>query len=220
MADPRLKTIKIKTGVVKRLAKEKVVYEREAETQQQRIERYKKEGKDEYDVRKQEEVLQECLMMLPDCQRRLKTQNYNCQSQKMSNCPNPNEYPNYTADIQTNYYNYNALKYQQPSFHTVDPRLNFVNKAPVYVSEQVPQIYYPESQVKYDLTLPSPQTEIEQKTDDELYIETWLSKIEGIQEELRNNVETISSADWKKKTIDIGNLKEKRNAYANRKLEL
>lgn len=71
MADPRLKTIKIKTGVVKRLAKEKVVYEKEAETQQQRIEKYKKEGKDEYDIRKQEEVLQECLMMVPDCQRRL-----------------------------------------------------------------------------------------------------------------------------------------------------
>ncbi|KRT81287.1 hypothetical protein AMK59_6254, partial [Oryctes borbonicus] len=71
MADPRLKTIKIKTGVVKRLAKEKVVYEKEAETQQQRIEKYKKEGKDEYDVRKQEEVLQESLMMVPDCQRRL-----------------------------------------------------------------------------------------------------------------------------------------------------
>lgn len=71
MADPRLKTIKIKTGVVKRLTKEKVVYEREVETQQQRIERFKKEGKDEYDIRKQEEVLQECLMMVPDCQRRL-----------------------------------------------------------------------------------------------------------------------------------------------------
>lgn len=28
-------------------------------------------GKDEHDVRKQEEVLQECLMMVPDCQRRL-----------------------------------------------------------------------------------------------------------------------------------------------------
>ncbi|KAK9701895.1 Tubulin binding cofactor A [Popillia japonica] len=59
MADPRLRTIKIKTGVVKRLTKEKVVYEKEAENQKQRVERYKKEGKDEYEVRKQEEVLQE-----------------------------------------------------------------------------------------------------------------------------------------------------------------
>jgi tubulin-specific chaperone A len=31
----------------------------------------KREGKDEYDIRKQEEVLQESLMMVPDCQRRL-----------------------------------------------------------------------------------------------------------------------------------------------------
>lgn len=71
MSDPRLKTLKIKTGVVRRIAKEKVVYEREAEEQKQRIERYKQEGKDEYDVRKQEEVLQEALMMIPECKRRL-----------------------------------------------------------------------------------------------------------------------------------------------------
>ncbi|XP_044262044.1 tubulin-specific chaperone A [Tribolium madens] len=71
MADPRLKTLKIKTGVVKRLAKEKVTYEKEADQQRNRIERLKREGKDEYDIRKQEEVLQESLMMVPDCQRRL-----------------------------------------------------------------------------------------------------------------------------------------------------
>lgn len=71
MADPRIRTLKIKTGVVKRLAKEKVVYEKEAEQQRARIEKYKSEGRDEYDVRKQEEVLQESLMMVPDCQRRL-----------------------------------------------------------------------------------------------------------------------------------------------------
>lgn len=71
MADPRLKTLKIKTGVVRRLAKEKVIYELEAVQQRARIEKFKKEGKDEYDIRKQEEVLQESLMMVPDCQRRL-----------------------------------------------------------------------------------------------------------------------------------------------------
>uniref|UniRef100_A0A1Y1LFT0 Tubulin-specific chaperone A n=1 Tax=Photinus pyralis TaxID=7054 RepID=A0A1Y1LFT0_PHOPY len=71
MADPRLKTLKIKTGVVRRLAKEKLVYEEEAEQQRARIEKFKQEGKDEYDIRKQEEVLQESLMMVPDCQRRL-----------------------------------------------------------------------------------------------------------------------------------------------------
>lgn len=71
MADPRIKTLKIKTGVVKRLAKEKTVYEREAEQQKVRIEKYKEQGKDEYEIRKQEEVLNESLMMVPDCQRRL-----------------------------------------------------------------------------------------------------------------------------------------------------
>lgn len=71
MADPRIRTLKIKSGVVKRLAKEKVTYEKEADLQRNRIQRFKQEGKDEYDIRKQEEVLQESLMMVPDCQRRL-----------------------------------------------------------------------------------------------------------------------------------------------------
>ncbi|KAJ8917984.1 hypothetical protein NQ315_011437 [Exocentrus adspersus] len=71
MADPRIRTIKIKTGVVKRLAKEKTVYEREAEQQKERIEKLKRDKRDEYEIRKQEEVLNESLMMVPDCQRRL-----------------------------------------------------------------------------------------------------------------------------------------------------
>lgn len=71
MADPRIRTIKIKTGVVKRIAKEKTTYEREAEQQKIRIQKLKDQGKDEYDIRKQEEVLNESLMMVPDCQRRL-----------------------------------------------------------------------------------------------------------------------------------------------------
>lgn len=70
MADPRVRQIKIKTGVVKRLAKEKTVYEKEAEQQKTRIQKFKDDGKDEYDIRKQEEVLQEALMMVPDCVRR------------------------------------------------------------------------------------------------------------------------------------------------------
>ncbi|XP_074033471.1 tubulin binding cofactor A [Leptinotarsa decemlineata] len=71
MADSRLRTIKIKTGVVKRLAKEKTVYELEADQQKNRIEKLKGQGKDEYEIKKQEEVLNECQMMVPDCQRRL-----------------------------------------------------------------------------------------------------------------------------------------------------
>ncbi|KAF9424547.1 hypothetical protein HW555_000358, partial [Spodoptera exigua] len=68
---PRIRQIKIKTGVVKRIAKEKVVYEKEAEQQKNRIQKLKDEGQDEHNIRKQEEVLQESLMMVPDCQRRL-----------------------------------------------------------------------------------------------------------------------------------------------------
>lgn len=71
MADPRIRQIKIKTGVVRRIAKEKVVYEKEAEQQKNRIQKIKDEGQDEHNIRKQEEVLQESLMMVPDCQRRL-----------------------------------------------------------------------------------------------------------------------------------------------------
>eukprot|EP00918_Siedleckia_nematoides_P052494 GHVU01114672.1.p1 GENE.GHVU01114672.1~~GHVU01114672.1.p1 ORF type:complete len:115 (-),score=27.88 GHVU01114672.1:615-959(-) len=68
----RLKNLKIKTGVVKRLAKEKVAYQKEYEVQKGRVEKMKAEGlKDEYDIRKQEEVLQECNMMIPDTEKRL-----------------------------------------------------------------------------------------------------------------------------------------------------
>lgn len=44
MADPRIRTLKIKTGVVRRLAKEKLTYEKEADQQRTRIEKYQTEG--------------------------------------------------------------------------------------------------------------------------------------------------------------------------------
>lgn len=44
MSDPRLRTLKIKTGVVKRLAKEKQTYEKELIQQQERVEKFKQEG--------------------------------------------------------------------------------------------------------------------------------------------------------------------------------
>ncbi|XP_076249364.1 tubulin-specific chaperone A-like isoform X1 [Calliopsis andreniformis] len=71
MSDPRIRTLKIKTGIVKRLAKEKITYEKEAAQQRERIQKLKEQDKDGYDIKKQEEVLQESLMMVPDCQRRL-----------------------------------------------------------------------------------------------------------------------------------------------------
>jgi tubulin-specific chaperone A len=45
MADPRIKAIRIKTGIVKRLAKDKVMYEKDADAERKRIQKYKKEGK-------------------------------------------------------------------------------------------------------------------------------------------------------------------------------
>ncbi|XP_005091780.1 tubulin-specific chaperone A [Aplysia californica] len=72
MADPRIKQIKIKTGVVKRLVKEKESYEKEATQIEEKIEKMKADGKDEYDVKKQGEVLQESRSMVPDTIRRLK----------------------------------------------------------------------------------------------------------------------------------------------------
>lgn len=70
MSDPRIRQIKIKTGVLKRLTKEKTVYEKEVGQQKQRIEKLRGEGKDEHVMRKEEEILQEALMMIPDSHRR------------------------------------------------------------------------------------------------------------------------------------------------------
>ncbi|XP_034512299.1 tubulin-specific chaperone A isoform X1 [Ailuropoda melanoleuca] len=88
MADPRVRQIKIKTGVVKRkvlctllkmtrmdvacrLVKEKIMYEKEAKQQEEKIEKMKAEDGENYAIKKQAEILQESRMMIPDCQRRL-----------------------------------------------------------------------------------------------------------------------------------------------------
>ncbi|XP_017543018.1 tubulin-specific chaperone A isoform X1 [Pygocentrus nattereri] len=68
MADPRIRQIKIKTGVVKRLAKEEVLYIKEAKQQEERIERLKAEAGDEYLIKKQpyaENRAASCLVL--DC---------------------------------------------------------------------------------------------------------------------------------------------------------
>lgn len=44
MADPRIKTLKIKTGVVKRLTKEKLMYIKETDQQKERVEKLKESG--------------------------------------------------------------------------------------------------------------------------------------------------------------------------------
>merc|ERR1711970_103689 len=61
------------TGVVKRLTKEKTMYEQESLQIAKKIENMKAQGKDEYDIKKQNEVLAESQNMVPDSVRRLKT---------------------------------------------------------------------------------------------------------------------------------------------------
>ena len=70
-ADPRLKKLKIQTGVVKRCGKEKLSYRKEANQQKEKVEKMKAEGREEIEIKKMNEVVQESLMMIPDCHRRL-----------------------------------------------------------------------------------------------------------------------------------------------------
>ena len=54
--DPRIRQLKIKTGVLKRSGKEKLSYQKEADQQKAKIEKMKAEGRDEYEVKKMGEV--------------------------------------------------------------------------------------------------------------------------------------------------------------------
>lgn len=71
MADPRLKQLRIKTGVVTRITKEKQSYEKETEKEKERLLKLKQNGEDSHTLKKQEEVILESAMMIPDCQKRL-----------------------------------------------------------------------------------------------------------------------------------------------------
>ncbi|CAK9293590.1 unnamed protein product [Gordionus sp. m RMFG-2023] len=59
-----LNTLKIKSGVVKRYANDIKMYKYEIEKQSQKIKTMKSNNDDEYDIRKQEEVLQESVSMI------------------------------------------------------------------------------------------------------------------------------------------------------------
>ncbi|XP_039250140.2 tubulin-specific chaperone A-like [Styela clava] len=67
----RQRKLKIQTGVVKRIAKEKVMYEEEAVGIAEKISKMEDAGGDEYVIKKQKEVLAESKQMGPDCQKRL-----------------------------------------------------------------------------------------------------------------------------------------------------
>lgn len=64
------KDLKIKVGIVRRLTKEVKSYQKELVEQQDKIEKMKADGKDIYDIRKQEECLAETQMMIPDSNNR------------------------------------------------------------------------------------------------------------------------------------------------------
>lgn len=64
--------LRIKTGVVERLIKEEDSYQKEYENQLKRIEKVKQESPDDdWNIRKQKEVLEETVKMIPDVQQRL-----------------------------------------------------------------------------------------------------------------------------------------------------
>ncbi|XP_060943854.1 tubulin-specific chaperone A-like [Limanda limanda] len=71
MADLKIRQIKIKTGIVRRLAKEEIYYKIESKQQVEKVERLKAEAGCEHVIWKQMEVLQESKMMIQDSHRRL-----------------------------------------------------------------------------------------------------------------------------------------------------
>ena len=65
------KKLKNVLGIAKRMVKEVNAYEKEVEENEARIQKMRDDGKDPYDIRKQEEVLQESYMMVPDSKARM-----------------------------------------------------------------------------------------------------------------------------------------------------
>ncbi|KAJ1436176.1 tubulin binding cofactor A-domain-containing protein [Ochromonadaceae sp. CCMP2298] len=65
------KQLQIQLGICKRMVKEVDSYEKEVIVNEGRIQKMNDDGKDPYDIRKQEEVLQESYMMIPDSKARL-----------------------------------------------------------------------------------------------------------------------------------------------------
>ena len=67
------KQLRIKTGVCKRLKKDVIFYQKEQSDQEKKIEKMVSDGKCEYDIKKQREVLDETKAMIPDGFKRLET---------------------------------------------------------------------------------------------------------------------------------------------------
>ena len=54
--DPKVRNLKIKTGVVRRTGKEKLSYRKEADGQKTKIDKMKADGKCEHEIKKMIEV--------------------------------------------------------------------------------------------------------------------------------------------------------------------
>ena len=65
------KQLKIQTGVVKRLAKEKTFYLKELETNAAKVEKAREAGKDESDIKLAEAVLEETKTIIPTTEKNL-----------------------------------------------------------------------------------------------------------------------------------------------------
>ena len=101
-----LKKLRIQTGIVKRISKEKFMYEKEILALQQQVEDMQASGKDEYDIKKRKECLEESRMMIPDCEKRLEAAIGVMRSllEQNSDCSNEEIYQNAKtalAEVQT-----------------------------------------------------------------------------------------------------------------------
>lgn len=71
MSADQLRDLKIKSGAVKRTTKEYIYYFKELDTEKARLEKMKSEGKDEYDLKQQENVVAESGIMIPETKKSL-----------------------------------------------------------------------------------------------------------------------------------------------------
>eukprot|EP00892_Ulva_mutabilis_P009011 jgi/Ulvmu1/6482/UM003_0113.1 len=71
MSAEQVRELKIKTGAVKRTTKEFLYYFKELETEKKRLEKMKQDGKDEYDLKQQENVVSETGVMIPETKKSL-----------------------------------------------------------------------------------------------------------------------------------------------------
>nr|AHG99262.1 beta-tubulin cofactor A [Euplotes focardii] len=67
------RSIKIKTGVLKRSVKDFTYFREEAKQLEEKVDKLKADEVDEYDINKQTQVMQESLDLLPDCKNKIES---------------------------------------------------------------------------------------------------------------------------------------------------